>query len=430
MGTKYQALKGMEDILPGEIEKWQWLEEKARNFFESRGFKEIRTPILEPTELFARSVGEGSDIVHKQMFSFEDRGERNVSLRPEMTVSVARAIIEHGLLKQAKSLRLYYLGPMFRSERPQAGRKRQFHQIGIEIINEANVAGFNVDFDAIFQLCTFLEYIGLKKENFCLRLNDLGDFSQQQRLATKLKQYFSQQKSKLCSDCQYRLDKNVLRIFDCKNESCQPVIDKAPWNEIAPLSKAFEEGLIPALRDGSIPAEINRRLVRGLDYYNGIVFEVVAAGIGAQDAIAGGGRYDHLYSDLGGDPTPCTGFSIGMERLLSVLENTKPSLSDRIQLRRVYLAPLEDSAKVRVHVHEKALYLRERDIRVETLLGETSLSKHLKKANQLGIRFVLILGSKEVENGCWAVKDMEKESSQVDIPDQQLGSYLEQALGS
>ena len=162
MTAKYQALKGMEDLLPGEIEKWQWLEEKARNYFGRRGFKEIRTPILELTELFSRSIGEASDIVHKEMFSFEDRGERNISLRPEMTASVARAVTEHGLLKTNKSLWLYYMGPMFRAERPQAGRKRQFHQIGVEIVNESNIAGFNVDFDAIFLLCKFLEYVGLK----------------------------------------------------------------------------------------------------------------------------------------------------------------------------------------------------------------------------------------------------------------------------
>lgn len=424
---KYQALKGMEDILPGEVEKWQWLEAKARIFFESRGFKEIRTPLLEYTELFVRSVGEASDIVHKEMFSFEDRSGRNISLRPEMTASVARAVIANGLLKTNKSLRLYYMGPLFRSERPQAGRKRQFHQIGIEIINESNSAGFNVDFEAIFLLCKFLKYI--KLENFRLRLNDLGDFEQQQRLALKLKQYFSHEKSKLCSDCQYRLDKNVLRIFDCKNEGCQPVIDKAPWDEIAPLSKAFEEDLVPALKGGSIPFDINRRLVRGLDYYNGIVFEVAAAGLGAQDAVAGGGRYDRLYSDLGGDPTPCTGFSIGMERVLTVLEKTEPSLSEKMKLRRVYLAPLEEDQKVKAQAHEKALYLRERDIRVETLLGETSLSSHLKKANQLGVRFVLILGSAEFEKRCWAVKDMEKKN-QVEISDLELGSYLEGVFGS
>ena len=427
MGAKYQALKGMEDILPGEIEKWQWLESKARIFFESHSFKEIRTPLLESTELFTRSIGDASDIVHKEMFSFEDRGGRNVSLRPEMTASVARAVIENGLLKTNKSLRLYYTGPMFRAERPQAGRKRQFHQIGVEIINESNLGGFNGDFDVIFLLCKFLEYVGLK--NFRLRLNDLGDFDKQKRLAEKLREYFSKQKAKLCSDCRYRLEKNVLRIFDCKNEDCQPVIDKTPWEEMAPLSKAFQEGLVVAIKGGPIPYEINRRLVRGLDYYNGTVFEVTAAGLGAQDAVAGGGRYDRLYSDLGGSLTPCTGFSIGIERLLTALETTKPSLSDKMKSRRVYLAPLEESQKVRVHIHEKALTLRERDIRVETLLGETSLSNHLKKANQLGIRFVLILGSAEFEKGCWAVKDMEKKT-QVEIPDQQLGSYLERELGS
>ncbi len=429
MGAKYQALKGMTDLLPGEIEKWQWLEAKARNFFESRGFKEIRTPLLESTELFTRSIGEASDIVHKEMFSFEDRGGRNISLRPEMTASVARAVIENGLLKTNKSLRLYYLGPMFRAERPQAGRKRQFHQMGIEIINEANLAGFSGDFDAIFLLCSFLDYVDLK--NFRLRLNDLGDFGEQKRLGEKLKQYFSKQKTKLCTDCRYRLDKNVFRIFDCKNESCQPLINKTPWDEMAPLSKAFKEGLIARLKGASAPfeVEVNRRLVRGLDYYNGTVFEVTAAGLGAQDAVAGGGRYDRLYSDLGGDPTPSTGFSIGMERLLTALETTKPSLSDKMKSRKVYLAPLEESQKVRVHVYEKALYLRERDIRVETLLGETSLSNHLKKANQLGIRFVLILGSAEFEKRCWAVKDMEKKT-QVEIPDHELGSYLKEALRS
>jgi len=422
MGPKYQALKGMEDLLPGEIEKWQWLEQKARTFFESRGFKEIRTPVLEYTELFSRSVGEASDIVHKEMFSFEDRGGREISLRPEMTASVARAVIEHGLLKTNKSLRLYYLGPMFRAERPQAGRKRQFHQIGIEIINEGG--GFNRDLDAIFLLCSFLEHAGLK--NFSLRLNDLGDFSQQERMAAKLKQYFSEEKTKLCPDCRYRLDRNVLRIFDCKNEGCQPVIKKVSWDEIAPFNKSFED-LLRTLKNSPYSPEINRRLVRGLDYYNGTVFEIRAAGLGAQDALAGGGRYDRLYSDLGGGPTPCTGFSIGMERLVTALENTKPSLAERIQLRRVYLAPLEAGEKVEKLISEGALLLRERDIRIEITPGETSLSKHLKKANQLGVRFVLILGSSELARERWTLKDMEKKT-QVEIEKAQLVSYLEEAF--
>lgn len=426
MGAKYQALKGMDDLLPGEIEKWQWLERKARVFFESRGFKEIRTPLLEYTELFSRSVGEASDIVHKEMFSFKDRGDRDISLRPEMTASVVRAVVEHGLLKTNKSLRLYYIGPMFRAERPQAGRKRQFHQIGIEIINEKNTAEFNVDLDAIFQLCSFFSDIGLK--DFKLRLNDLGDARGQGETAKKLKQYFSGQKTKLCPDCQYRLEKNVLRIFDCKNESCEPVIQKAPWDEIAPLSQSFK-ALTDSLKNSPVPFEINRRLVRGLDYYNGTVFEVAASGLGAQDALAGGGRYDRLYEDLGGESTPCTGFSIGMERLLAALEKTKPSLSERIQSRKVYLAPLEDSREVKVQAYKDALYLRERDIQIETILGETSLSKHLKKANQLGIRFVLILGLSELKKRCWAVKDMEKKT-QAEWSWDELGTRLEEAFKS
>ena len=427
MGPKYQALKGMEDLLPGEIEKWQWLEARARAFFEANAFKEIRTPLLESTELFTRSVGEASDIVHKEMFSFKDRGDRDISLRPEMTASVARAVIEHGLLKTNKSLRLYYMGPMFRAERPQAGRKRQFHQIGIEIINEANLGGFNVDAHAIYLLCRFLSLLGLK--DFRLRLNDLGDFTQQKQLASKLKEYFLRQKSKLCPDCRYRLDKNVLRIFDCKTKDCQPVIDQAPWDEIAPVSKEFN-ALIEGLKSFPLsPPEINRRLVRGLDYYNGTVFEVTAVGLGAQDALAGGGRYDRLYSDLGGPPTPCTGFSIGMERLIAALEKAEPPLSDKMKSRKVYLALLEQGRLAEEQSNEYALSLRDRNISIETFPGEFSLSNHLKKANLLGVRFVLILGSSELAKGCWIVKDMERKT-QTEVKKEELISHLEKVLQS
>ena len=417
MGIKYQALKGMEDLLPGEIEKWQWLEERTRVFFESRGFKEIRTPLLEYTELFARSVGEASDIVHKEMFSFEDRGGRNVTLRPEMTASVARAVIEHGLLKINKSLRLYYRGPMFRAERPQAGRKRQFHQIGIEMINEANLGGFNADAEIIFQLCSFLSYVGLK--DFRLRLNDLGDFAKQRQTALKLKQYFSREKSKLCEDCHYRLDKNVFRIFDCKNERCQPIIDKAPWDEIAPLSKEFGY-LMDCLKSGPVPFDISRRLVRGLDYYNGAVFEVVAAGLGAQDALAGGGRYDGLYESLGGESTPATGFSIGIERLLTALEVMGKEGFKEIQTRRVYFASLVTDSAQRKMAEEQALRFRESGFLIETLPQETSLSAHLKRANQLGIRWVVICGEDELRGKQFALKDLEKRTQEKFNLDQMI----------
>ncbi len=421
MSKRLEALPGMEDILPGEVEKWQWVEEKARLFFASRGFHEIRTPLLETTDLFSRSVGEASDIVHKQMFSFEDRGGRHITLRPEMTASVARAVIEHGLLTQAKSLRLYYLGPMFRAERPQAGRKRQFHQIGMEIVNESGVV---TDLEAVVLLYDFLNYLGLS--DFELRLNDLGSAEEQKQMMGKLAEYFSREKPKLCPDCQWRLERNVLRIFDCKIESCQPVIQKAPWEEISPLSEGFHQ-LMRELEARKIPFELRRRLVRGLDYYNGPVFEVAAQGLGAQDAVAGGGRYDRLYADLGGAPAPCTGFSIGVERLLMALEKQSNDWFQKRMDRKVYVALLESGEEAERLARDQSLRLCEKGFRIETLPGETSLSRHLKRANQLGVRWVLILGSEEIRKRQWTLKDMTKKA-QAEVGMDRLVTHLEEAV--
>ncbi len=423
MSKKHQAFPGMEDILPGEIEKWQWLEDKAIIFFESRGYKEIRTPFLEPTELFSRSIGEGSDIVHKEMYTFEDRGGRSMTLRPEMTASVARAVIEHGLLKTAKSLRLYYLGPMFRAERPQAGRKRQFHQMGVEMVNEA---GVDADFEIISLLYHFLVFAGA--ENPMLRLNDLGEKADRHRLLQALSDYFLKEKASLCEDCRWRLEKNVLRIFDCKVESCQPVIQKAPWEEIAPLSASFQE-LLSRLEAEKIPFKIKRRLVRGLDYYNGTVFEVSAQGLGAQDAVAGGGRYDHLYEELGGTQVPCTGFSIGLERLLTSLGKNEKFFTDRLRRRKIYLAPLDSSPEFLSLCYRKASEIRERGIRLETTPGVTSLSQHLKKANQMNLRYILIVGPDEMKKGMWVLKDLD-ERKQTEIEIEKLVPSLEGILSS
>ncbi len=421
MAKKIEALRGMEDLLPGEIEKWQWMEEKARIYFESRGFKEIRTPLLESTDLFVRSVGESSDIVHKEMFSFQDRGERNVTLRPEMTASVARSVIEKGLLSQAKSLRFYYMGPMFRAERPQAGRKRQFHQIGIEMVNEA---GWPADLECVELLAGFLSYVGLSGAK--IRMNDLGSIEEQKQTAEKLRQYFEGVKDKLCKDCQWRLEKNVLRIFDCKTESCQSVIDQAPWEKIAPIGENFNQ-VTNALTARSITFEVRRRLVRGLDYYNGLVFEATASGLGAQDALAGGGRYDRLYPDLGGPAACCTGFSIGMERLLAALTHQDEKALEAVSNRRVYLAPLDAAREAQDVIRLVALRLRERGIRIETLPGEISLSKHLKRANQNNIRFVLILGSEEFAKKIWIVKDMEQKT-QHSVSWDEVVSFLSELI--
>lgn len=413
----------MEDILPGEIEKWQWLEEKARIFFEANGFKEIRTPILEPTELFVRSIGEASDIVHKEMYTFQDRGERNMTMRPEMTASVARSVIEKGLLKTTKSLRFYYIGPMFRAERPQAGRKRQFHQIGIEIINEPAPAA---DFEAIRLAYRFLTYVGVQK--LVLKINDLGGKAERSKLAKALGEYFSKNKSVLCEDCLYRLEKNVLRILDCKQQTCQPVIQKAPWEDILPLSENFKK-LTAELEAHKIPFKLERRLVRGLDYYDGIVFEIAAEGLGAQDAVAGGGRYDELYEELGGGKIPCTGFSLGIERLLTALEKQGKNLVDEIHKRKVYIAPLDSNCQLLNVCHAKAIELRERNFYIATTPGITSLSDHLKKANQAGARYALIMGPDEMKKGTCAVKDLDRKE-QKEIGLEEVVSYLNGVMPS
>ena len=410
----------MEDILPGEVEKWQWIEEKARVFFDASGFKEIRTPLLEPTELFVRSIGQTSDIVHKEMFSFKDRGERDMTLRPEMTASVARSVVEKGLLKQAKSLRLYYMGPMFRAERPQAGRKRQFHQIGAEIVNE----DASSDLEIITLLYKFLQYAGLK--NIRLNLNDLGEEEDRAKVRESLNAYFATEKPKLCKDCQWRLDKNVLRVFDCKVPGCQPVIDAAPWEKFFPLSDRFKE-LCGKLEASGIPYHVNRRLVRGLDYYNGVVFEITAEGLGAQNAVAGGGRYNNLYQEIGGSATPCTGFSIGMERLLTAVEAQDPKAYDALKAIKVYFAPLEDNPEILRLCRSQALALRESGMRPEMAQGVFSLSQHLKKANQLGLRFMVILGPDEWAKKIVVVKDLEKrEQSEIGI--ERILSHLKRVM--
>ena len=411
----------MEDILPGEIEKWQWVEEKARVFFEAGGFKELRTPVLEPTELFVRSIGQASDIVHKEMFSFKDRGERDMTMRPEMTASVARAVLEKGLLKTTKSLRLYYIGPMFRAERPQAGRKRQFHQIGAEIVNE----GAHADFEIISLVYRFLQYAGLKL--LTLNLNDLGEEEDRAKVREALLAYFSREKARLCKDCQWRLEKNVLRVFDCKVHGCQPVIEKAPWEDFFPLSERFG-ALTKKLEADGIPFQVNRRLVRGLDYYNGVVFEITAEGLGAQNAVAGGGRYDHLYQDLGGNATPCTGFSIGMERLLTALESQSPGIFEALTARKVYIAPLEETPALLRFCREKAVALREAGIKIESCAGIFSLSQHLKKANQAGLRYMMIAGPEELQKEKVVVKDLEKRE-QVEVGNEQVVSHFKKEMG-
>ena len=399
---KYQSLKGMDDLFSPEIEKWQILEDRSRRFFEAYGFREIRTPILESTELFSRSIGETSDIVHKQMYTFEDRSARNLTLRPEMTASVVRSVLEHHLLKEGEPLFVYYMGPMFRAERPQAGRKRQFHQIGLETLNTHSPVN---DAELIIMIKGYLEWIGLNK--FSVRLNHLGSETDRKEFGVELTRYFKEYESKLCEDCKYRLSKNVLRIFDCKIESCRPVISKAPQLKRSDKSESDFNKVISLLQEAQVPIAINPKLVRGLDYYTGLVFEVTSEGLGAQDAILAGGRYDSLIHELGGPKTGASGLTIGVERLLTGLEAAGVSLENAAFQNTVYVAALVHGEETCAFYRKVAQSLLEAGKRAHFSFTNSSLSSHLSRANKMKAGFALIIGEDEWKSGEISVKRMD-----------------------
>lgn len=391
----------MDDLFSPEIALWQALEEKTRIFFEAHGFREIRTPILESTELFSRSIGEASDIVHKEMYTFEDRGSRSLTLRPEMTAGVVRAALEHHWLKTDEPLFVYYVGPMFRAERPQAGRKRQFHQIGVETLNTHS---FLNDAELIIMVKGFLEWLGLKQ--YTVKLNHLGSREDRKKFTQALTDYFKQLESKLCKDCQYRLSHNVLRIFDCKTESCQPLIQKAPKLEISGEATSEFEKVTSLLKTEKVPFAIEPKLVRGLDYYTGLVFEVTAEGLGAQDAVLAGGRYDALIHDLGGPEAGASGFSIGTERLLTALSHANVQIEQSILKETVYVAAL-------IHGEENCQFYRQiaqalvaAQKRSHFSFAKGSLSNHLGRASKMKAGFALIIGEDEWKRGEVSLKNM------------------------
>lgn len=412
--TGYQALKGMRDILPGEVETWQELESKARHLFEANGFEEVRTPLLEPAELFVRSIGEGSDIVHKQMYVFEDRGGRSVTLRPEMTASVVRAAIENGLIRSSKTVRLYYLGPMFRAERPQKGRQRQFHQMGAEILNAQKV---EADLEILQVAWSLLEFCGVR--DLQLKHNYLGSEAEKHAYAKALRDHFAKLKDRLCEDCHYRIEKNVLRVMDCKAPLCQPLIAAAPPVALNEDSEREYDEIRRGLEARGISSDRDPRLVRGLDYYSGLVFEMTAGGeLGAQDAVAAGGRYDHLIASMGGPSLSATGFAAGMERILLAAEG-----SGRTSGRAVYVATLDGRRETEKCFQRVMQDLYRIGRRVKREPGPRSLADHLKRANKGGFRYVVILGENEIKTQSVTVKDLEAKR-QVTVPIAELASYF------
>jgi histidyl-tRNA synthetase len=394
-----KAVKGTRDILPPSSSVWNRVEAAAREVFESYNYSEIRTPILEETRLFARSVGEETDIVSKEMYTFEDRDGTSLTLRPEATASVMRAYIEHRLDQQPGLKKLYYMGPMFRRERPQKGRFRQFYQIGAEAIGSESPL---VDAEVIEMVIEILDRAGLG--GFQLIINSVGDAKCRPKFIAALRERLREVAPQMCADCQRRAETNPLRVLDCKIPEDQPVIDSLPsiLDSLCDECRAHFEAVKQYLTDRGIPFEIRPRLVRGLDYYMRTTFEIVHGALGAQNSVLGGGRYDGLAEALGSKvPAPGVGFSIGEDRLVMTVEETHPGVLARSL--DLFIAPLGEEA--RRHSGVLARDLRRRGLSVE-VSTDGKLKRALEIANKIGARFTLMVGENEMKAGEYQLKDM------------------------
>ena len=394
-----QAVRGMNDILPDEAGLWLWFEDEVRDWLEGYGYRNIRMPLLEQTALFKRAIGEVTDIVEKEMYSFEDslNGDQ-LTLRPEGTASCVRAALQHNLLYNAPQ-RLWYAGPMFRHERPQKGRYRQFHQIGVEALG---FAGPDIDAEQIIMCARLWRKLGLR--DVALQLNTLGDAASRQRHREKLIAYFEQHKDLLDADAQRRLYSNPLRILDSKNPAMQELVEGAPklMNELEEEAIQHFEAVQAILHRHDIAFEINPRLVRGLDYYNRTVFEWVTTRLGAQGTICAGGRFDGLIEQIGGKPAPACGFAMGIERLLALLQEdgmqSPPAVPD------VYLAHQGEAADVLASTVAEAL--RDAGLKVVLHCGGGSFKAQMKKADSSGAACAVIIGDDEAATNAAMLKPL------------------------
>ena len=397
---RIQAIRGVKDIMPDEIEKWRWVENKANQVFTRYGFKEIRLPIFEKTKLFSRGIGETTDIVEKEMYTFEDRGGEKVTLRPEGTASVVRAFIEHKMYTSQTVQKFYYLGPMFRYERPQAGRFRQFYQIGVEAMGSHNPS---IDAEVMIMLMEFFNVLGLNQ--FELQINSLGCNKCRPEYRETLKKSITNHLDDLCKNCNTRYQKNPLRVLDCKIERDIEIASELPriTDHICNECKCHFEKVQGLLRETQIPYSINSNLVRGLDYYTHTAFEVTSRELGAQNAISGGGRYNTLVEEFEGPPTPCFGFALGLERLISLIPFDK---MESIETNPdVFVVALGEEAKLKVFnlVHQ----LRSGGISVERDYDGGSIKSQMRKANRSASSFALIIGENEIKSGNYQLKNMQ-----------------------
>lgn len=391
--------KGTKDVLPSQSYKWQYIEAAAREVARTYNLSEIRTPTFEYTELFSRGVGETTDVVNKEMYTFEDKGGRSITLKPEGTAGAARLFIENGLASSPLPLKAYYITPAFRYERPQAGRLREFHQFGIEVFGSD---GYYADAEVILAASLFLERLGVKTR---LELNSIGCPECRAEYNKALKEYFRPHLSDMCETCRSRFDKNPLRMLDCKEEGCKKFTADAPaiLDYLCPDCKAHFEGVKRLLTAEGVEFTVNPRIVRGLDYYTRTVFEFVSDRIGAQGTVCGGGRYDGLIGQLGGKPTPAIGFAAGIERLMLLMENTGLSFGES-QKPRIYIAGMDE--KSREAAFRLASQLRKEGISAETDSMNRSLKAQLKYADKLGAEYVAVIGETELADGGVNLKEM------------------------
>ncbi|PIS05023.1 MAG: histidine--tRNA ligase [Candidatus Buchananbacteria bacterium CG10_big_fil_rev_8_21_14_0_10_42_9] len=405
---RQHLLKGFKDILPEAQPYWRYVRNVVESFVDTYTYKEIGLPIVESASLFIRGVGKQSDIVQKEMFTFEDHDE-SVVLRPEATASIARAYIEHGMMTWPQPVKLYYWGPMFRREKPQAGRYRQFYQFGFESLGQEEPV-----VDARMISIAYQIFQELKLSNVAIQLNSIGDPEEREEYTKELTTYYRSKRRQLCEDCKKRITKNPLRLLDCKELTCQPLRQDAPqildW--LGDASKEHFMKVVEYLDELEIPYNLNPHLVRGLDYYNRTLFEIwpqVEEG-GSQSALGGGGRYDGLVEALGGQPTAACGFSVGVDRVIREMRNLEVKIG-KPKKPQVFIAQIGHQAKI------KAMRLfqqfQKQGIRAVETFSKDKLKAQLEAANKLGVKYVLILGQKEVVDGTILIRDMEGGAQEV-----------------